>query len=223
MFERYEDAHFYILLDCSASMGAGQPSKFHRARQVAAALGYLALSRLDRLGVAAFADGLAAELPPLRHKSRFARLLRFLDELALETRADRFCPLGCGLCRPPAPLVARWWSSATSTTPAASSLGWKSSAIMAMSRGWCRYRLCSEMEPRLAGDVELFDVETQAVRRVTITERMTQRYWRLLLSCRFPCSRIAEVTAYPSCISPSHVDGANPPRSDRRKNCLFTI
>ena len=29
-----------------------------------------------------------------------------------------------------------------------------------------------EMEPGLAGDVELFDVETQAVRRVTITEQM---------------------------------------------------
>ena len=88
VFERYEDAHFYILLDCSASMGAGRPSKFHLARQAAAALGYLALSRLDRLGVAAFADGLAAELPPLRHKSRFARLLRFLDELVACDRAD---------------------------------------------------------------------------------------------------------------------------------------
>ena len=52
------DLHSYLLLDCSASMGAGRPTKFDLARRIAAALGYLSLGRLDRLGVAGFADGL---------------------------------------------------------------------------------------------------------------------------------------------------------------------
>ena len=70
-------------------MGLGRPAKFHLARQIAAALGYVSLMNLDRLVVAAFADGLAADLPPLRHASRILRLLRFLEELSpLGTRTD---------------------------------------------------------------------------------------------------------------------------------------
>ena len=65
-----------------AQHGAGRPAKFQLARQIAAALGYVSLMRRDRLVVAAFSDGLAADLPPLRHPSRILRLLRFLEELS---------------------------------------------------------------------------------------------------------------------------------------------
>ena len=76
-------------LDCSPSMGLGRPAKFQLARQIAAALGYVSLMNLDRLVVAAFADGLAADLPPLRHASRILRLLRFLEELSPAGQEDR--------------------------------------------------------------------------------------------------------------------------------------
>ena len=82
LFEGQSDRDVHLLVDCSPSMGLGRPAKFHLARQIAAALGYVSLMNLDRLVVAAFADGLAADLPPLRHASRVLRLLRFLEELS---------------------------------------------------------------------------------------------------------------------------------------------
>ena len=66
LFEGRSDRDIHLLLDCSPSMGLGRPAKFSLARQIAAALGYVSLKNLDRLIVAGFADGLAAELPPLK-------------------------------------------------------------------------------------------------------------------------------------------------------------
>src|SRR3954469_13128411 len=45
-FQEEEDLHVYILLDVSRSMAFGAPSKFDYARQVAAALAYIALADL---------------------------------------------------------------------------------------------------------------------------------------------------------------------------------
>ena len=49
-FQEEEDFHVYFLLDCSRSMGFGSPPKFDFARQVTAALAYMALANLDRGG-----------------------------------------------------------------------------------------------------------------------------------------------------------------------------
>ena len=43
-----------IFLDCSESMSFGEPRKFDFARQVAAAVGYVALCGFDRVSVATF-------------------------------------------------------------------------------------------------------------------------------------------------------------------------
>src|SRR6267154_795159 len=53
-FQEEEDLHVYFLLDCSRSMGFGEPSKFDFARQVAAALAYIALADLDRVAFTTF-------------------------------------------------------------------------------------------------------------------------------------------------------------------------
>ena len=50
-FQEEEDLHVYFLLDCSRSMGFGEPPKFDFARQVTAALAYIALADLDRVAV----------------------------------------------------------------------------------------------------------------------------------------------------------------------------
>ena len=62
-------------------MGFGEPSKFDHARKLAAALAYIALNNLDRVGVSVFADGLGASLPPIKARNHLARLLAFLREL----------------------------------------------------------------------------------------------------------------------------------------------
>jgi uncharacterized protein (DUF58 family) len=80
-FEEEEDLCVYVLVDCSASMAHGDGAKLRYAKQLAAALGYVALANLDRVGVQAFADGLGPRLAPTRGKSRMLTLLRFLDRL----------------------------------------------------------------------------------------------------------------------------------------------
>ena len=76
-----EDLTLHLIVDASASMGFGEPSKFDHARKLAAALAYIALNNLDRVGVSVFADGLGASLPPLKARHHLARLLAFLREL----------------------------------------------------------------------------------------------------------------------------------------------
>ena len=76
-----EDLTLHLIVDASASMGFGEPSKFDHARRLAAALAYIALHNLDRVGVSVFADGLGASLPPIKARHHMARLLAFLREL----------------------------------------------------------------------------------------------------------------------------------------------
>src|SRR6266568_474312 len=54
LFMEEEDLHFYLLLDNSLSMGFGDPTKLHYARQVAAALAFIGLVNLDRVVIEAF-------------------------------------------------------------------------------------------------------------------------------------------------------------------------
>ena len=76
-----EDVTLNLIVDTSASMEFGDPSKFDHARRLAAALAYIALSNLDRVAVNAFADGLGARLPPAKSRRHAAQLLAFLGEL----------------------------------------------------------------------------------------------------------------------------------------------
>ncbi|MFP3514350.1 DUF58 domain-containing protein, partial [Peribacillus sp. SIMBA_075] len=48
------ELHLTLYIDCSRSMGYGQPGKMERAVQIAAALGYLSLCNLDHVSVFAF-------------------------------------------------------------------------------------------------------------------------------------------------------------------------
>src|ERR1700733_5441307 len=80
-FQEEEDLHVYFLIDCSKSMAFGTPVKFYLARQVAAALAYIALADLDRVAVVAFAGEIVADFPLTRGKARILSLLKFLEGL----------------------------------------------------------------------------------------------------------------------------------------------
>src|SRR5690242_20037667 len=80
-FQEEEDLHVYIFLDVSRSMAFGKPPKFDFARQVAAALAYIALADLDRVAIVAFGGEIAADFPLTRGKARILSLLKFLENL----------------------------------------------------------------------------------------------------------------------------------------------
>src|SRR5947209_16887204 len=81
LFMEEEDLHFYVLIDNSLSMDFGKPSKLHFAKQVAAALAFVGLVNLDRVGVEAVNDRLTQSLPAVRGRKSLWRVLDFLTKL----------------------------------------------------------------------------------------------------------------------------------------------
>ncbi len=69
----------HLLLDASASMQAGEPSKFETARAVLAALGWTALAGRDVVAAAALRGQLGEVLPPQQGEQHVSRLFDFLE------------------------------------------------------------------------------------------------------------------------------------------------
>ncbi len=85
--ERPKEATVHVLLDTSASMQWGKPSKLWSGRRLAAALGYIALSHGDRLVMSSLA-GDSPLFGPSHGKGRLPTLLRFVRDLPAERQGD---------------------------------------------------------------------------------------------------------------------------------------
>ena len=82
LFSEEEDLDVRLVVDTSGSMAAGTPSKLALAKRVAAAIGYIGLTNLDRVAVTAVTSDRGPSLARLRGRGRAFDLLRFLDRLA---------------------------------------------------------------------------------------------------------------------------------------------
>ena len=85
--ERPREATIHVLLDHTASMEWGQPSKLSAARRLAVALGYLALNHGDHLLVGSLSDP-APRFGPSHGTGRVPSLLRFVRGLQPMRTAD---------------------------------------------------------------------------------------------------------------------------------------
>lgn len=81
-FVREVDLPIYILLDLSASMRLGDPSKARYGARFAAAIAYLGLKELERVGLYPFAEGLISPIPPRHGVKQIARILKSLQEIS---------------------------------------------------------------------------------------------------------------------------------------------
>jgi len=177
-FQEEQDLHVYLLLDCSRSMAFGDPPKFDLARQLAAALAYIALSDLDRIGIIAYADGVVSELPVTRGKARILPLMKFLTDLPTRGADTSLDEAVQGLVH----------------RGARSGLAIVISDLFdehGFQRGLDQLRYHrfdthviqlhdpKEADPALLGDAEFVDVETGEIRKVTVSERNLQTYKRL--------------------------------------------
>jgi uncharacterized protein (DUF58 family) len=178
-FQEEEDLHVYFLLDCSRSMAFGAPAKFDFARQMTAALAYIALADLDRIAVTAFANDIVADFPLTRGKGRILALLKFLENLEpqgedtnLERVATGFIHRDQrrGLCVVVSDLF--------------DPNGFERGLDLLRHRKYephvvqmfDRY----EAEPAdMLGDVEMWDVESGTSRKVTVTEKNLKQYRKL--------------------------------------------
>ncbi len=175
VFAGEEDLRVDLLLDCSPSMGLGQPGKFPLARQMAALLGYAALERLDRVSLTTFSDRIVDTLGPIRHKLRFGRFLEFLDRL--ELHGSRTDLVGCAerfaaRRQRPGPLVV--------ISDLYDLQGFRPCFDLLRHRGYDLRVIHlfghGEAEPGLIGDIELLDIEQGTTQTVTVTEQTARRY-----------------------------------------------
>jgi uncharacterized protein (DUF58 family) len=178
-FQEEEDLHVYFLVDCSRSMAFGDPPKFDFVRQVAAALAYIALADLDRIAVTAFADDIVDDFPLTRGKGRILSLLKFMESLRAQGADTNLERVATGF-------VHR--NQRRGLVVVLSDLfdlnGFERGLDLLRHR---RYELhlvqtydrYEREPPDMLGDVEMWDVESGASRKVTVTERNLRQYRQL--------------------------------------------
>ena len=174
-FQEEEDLHVYLLLDCSRSMAIGGTAKFDLARQVTAALAYIALADLDRISVFAFADGILKHFPLTRGKSRILSLLEFLTDLDADGEATSLTELSRHFTQR-APRRGLALVLSDFYDPAGFRKGLDILRHHKYEPHLIQFHNPSEANPQMLGDVELQDIESSDIRRITITEKHLRTY-----------------------------------------------
>jgi len=88
LFEDESLLNVHLLVDVSRSMDWGEPNKLDAARRVAAALGYVALARFDRVQVTGLDEDAGKTAGPIWGRDRAAQLFEALAALKSERPTD---------------------------------------------------------------------------------------------------------------------------------------
>jgi uncharacterized protein (DUF58 family) len=174
-FQEEEDLHVYFLLDCSRSMAFGTPPKFDFARQVCAALAYIALADLDRIAIVAFAGDIVADFPLTRGKARILTLLQFLENLKAQGSVTNLTRVISGFVH-----RSQRRGLAIVISDLYDPEGYERGLDILRHHRYEPHVIQMydrrEAEPNFLGDLELFDVESETARKVTVTERNLRQY-----------------------------------------------
>lgn len=173
LFLEEEDLHFHALIDSSASMNFGDPTKFHMAKQLAGGLGYIGLCRSDRVHVSALGPE-GARAPILRGRSGLPRLLEYLHTLT----PDHNVSLSEGV---------RDFSIRTSGNGVVVLIsdlmdkeGYEAALRMLVGRRMDVFVLHllspEEIDPPIRGDRRLIDIEDDDAAEITINQYVLDRY-----------------------------------------------
>lgn len=183
-FQEEEDLHVYLFVDISASMFpiAGRDGKPNRgnnksmlAKQLAAAIAYIALADLDRAGVVAYGDRATEVLPPVRGKDQVLTLFRFLQNLdSSGEKTDLRAAAGEFLQRNPRPGLAVIISDLFDQDGFRGGLDRLRHARF--EPHVLQIHAPEEAAPTMLGDVELRDVESGLMKKVTVNERKLRQY-----------------------------------------------
>ena len=81
LFVDEEDLCLHLLVDASASMGFGAPSKLDYAVRLAGALGFVGLVNHERVGLGVLRERVAEGWPPTRGRGQILPMMDFLTEV----------------------------------------------------------------------------------------------------------------------------------------------
>ncbi len=181
IFTAEEEMNVYLFLDASGSMAEGKPPKIEYAKSIAAALGYIGLKNLDKVGGMAFSSRAASQISPLmlgRGSQQILGLFRFLESLGchgetkLEAAVKNFSLLF------PRPGLVVFLSDLFDPE------GWRAGLEELVKK---RHQLVvvqilddAEMRPAGWGDLSLTDVENGRERKVFLDADLAQSFDREL-------------------------------------------
>ncbi|HUG71642.1 MAG TPA: DUF58 domain-containing protein [Pirellulaceae bacterium] len=173
-----EDLHFHALIDTSASMDFGDPTKLHYAKQLAAALGFIGLCRADRVKIEALGASRKNPAPALRGRSSMWRMLDYLnsiqpgDNIPLAQGVKDFCLRNSGQ------------GILVLITDLMDKSGYESALRYLLARNIDVYVIHvlsqAEIEPAVTGDLRLVDCEDADVAEITVSRPLLNRYQQTL-------------------------------------------
>ena len=183
LFHEEEDLHVYLLIDHSYSMAYGEPTtKLRYAQILAAAIGYVVLTNMERIGVTAFSSDLDAVFPPARGRRQLWRMFAFLDALAPDGETVLLDAVKSFNVRHRRTGIAIVLSDFLDPD------GYEGALRLLIGRGmevFCIQILApEEIDPSMSGDLKLLDVETADMTEVTLSAPLLQQYKRTLAAFR---------------------------------------
>ncbi|MHB1034198.1 MAG: DUF58 domain-containing protein [Pirellulales bacterium] len=178
LFLEEEDLHFYALIDASASMGFGEPTKLRFAKQLAAALGFIGLVRGDRVRIETVGQPAGRSGPVLRGRRSLWRMIDHLDTIepgettSLAEGVKNFCLRNSG--KGIVVLISDLMDKD----------GYESALRYLVSRQMDAYVVqvlsAEEIEPEMKGDLRLVDCEDADVAEITVSAPLLARYKQTL-------------------------------------------
>lgn len=174
LFLEEEDLHVSLLIDVSGSMDWGRPNKAQFAKKVAAAIGYIGLVNYDRVSVYAYANGITRELAGIRGRRLVRQLLAFLESVPAAGISNMTAACKHYAVRHGQPGVLLVLSDFLDKG------GYEQGLRYLLSRNLDIYAVQilspEEMDPELAGDLRLEDIEDKDAADVTISRALLNRY-----------------------------------------------
>jgi uncharacterized protein (DUF58 family) len=174
LFVDEEDLCLHLLVDASASMAFGEPSKLNFARRLAAGLAFVGLVNLERVGVAMLRDRVAEGWSPARGRQQVLPLLEFLGRVEPAGRTSLNAALMAYALR------AREIGLAVIISDLMDADGYERGLKALLERRFDIHVIHllgpEEMQPGFAGDLRLVDAETREERDLTLDAEALRSY-----------------------------------------------
>ena len=174
LFQADEELPVAILIDTSQSMVFGNPTKLVYAKQLAEALGYIALANSDRVTLYTLSDRLNHTLPSIYGKSQYSRLQKALATIDADgTTQLNTCLNQLPTSQPQASVVI---ILSDYLDPG----GYADGINALIGRGFAltliHIQCIEEIEPPSMGEWRLEDAETGETKEITINEETVAHY-----------------------------------------------
>ncbi len=177
-FVREEDLPIHVLVDLSASMSIGSPTKADVAARLAVAISFVALKEFDRVGLYPFSDVLHAPIPPRHGMRQLARIIGSLQETDPSGGTSIDAALGMFAAQ------ARENGLVFVLSDFLTEGGWEEGLLRLLHRGdqiiTVQILDREDIQPAVEGIAQLVDVETNRSIELTVGPGTRAQYRRLL-------------------------------------------